>query len=287
MHNYLNCENIYYIIKGLMKIAVVQKHNIPNNELKNLILKGLRSSGDFEIHELVSAKEISSDFEKVLVFGGDGTMLDAVRHSLPFDIPVLGVNLGYLGFLTNFDKDVTVEDLAKALRSDEYVSKSLLNVEYNKHNYLALNDFVIKSLSARPIVIDLYIDGNFADTFKSDGLIISTPTGSTAYSLSAGGPIVTPDVRAIIINPICPHSLHSRPLVVSDKSEICVRISGDNDEASLTLDGFVEQNAKFGDKIIVKTADKTAKFVNAHTENFYNKLLKKMNVWSTTLQKTE
>ena len=270
-----------------MKIAVVQKHNIANSELKNWLLDGLKSAGNFDVVELASAKEITADFDKVLVFGGDGTMLDAVRHSLPFDLPVLGVNLGYLGFLTDFDKDVTAKELANALSSDEYVSKSLLQVEFDGKKNLALNDLVVKSVSARPIVVDLYVDGNFADTFKSDGLIISTPTGSTAYSLSAGGPIVAPDVKAIVVNPICPHSLHSRPLVVSDKAEIAVKISGEGDEASLTLDGFVSQNAKCGDCIIVKTADKSAKFINAKAENFYNKLLKKMNVWSTTLQKTE
>lgn len=270
-----------------MKIAVVQKHNLKDNMLKKWLVDGLKSTGEFDVYELASASEISADFDKVLVFGGDGTMLDAVSHSLPFDLPVLGVNLGYLGFLTDFDKDVTAKELADALKSGEYVSKSLLQVVQGDKKLLALNDFVVKSVSARPIVIDLFVDGNFADTFKSDGLIVSTPTGSTAYSLSAGGPVVAPDVRAIVVNPICPHSLHSRPLVVSDKAEIVVKISGEDDIAALTIDGLVVKNVNFNDEIFVKTSDKSAKFVSVKKENFYNKLLKKMNVWSTTLQKTE
>ncbi|MBQ3754613.1 MAG: NAD(+)/NADH kinase [Clostridia bacterium] len=270
-----------------MKIAVISKKGIADSPLKKWLLDGFKESGDFDIQELDSSKELAADFDKVLVFGGDGTMLDAARHALVFDIPVLGVNLGYLGFLTEFDKDATSSELAVALKSDKHIDKAVLSVENASKEYLAINELVVKSTGARPIVIDLYVDGNFADTYKSDGLIVSTPTGSTAYSLSAGGPIVAPDVKAIIINPICPHSLHSRPIVVSDKANIEVRIAGDEGEASLTLDGNLVGCAKVGESIKIKTSNKTAKFVKTSSENFFNKLLKKMNVWSTTLQKTE
>ena len=268
-----------------MKIAVVSKRNLGDNALKNWLLDGIKSSGEFDVVELESASGISQEFDRVLVFGGDGTMLDAVRYSVPFDIPVLGVNLGYLGFLTDFDNDVTTKELIAALKSTKFTEKSLLTVSAGGEERFALNDLVVKSSSARPIMMDLFVNGNFADTFKSDGLIVSTPTGSTAYSLSAGGPIVAPDVKAIVVNPICPHSLHSRPIVVDDKAVIEVRLSGE--EASLTVDGVVFKTVGANERVIVKSSQKTAKFVQTDKNNFFEKLLKKMNAWSTTLQKTE
>lgn len=269
-----------------MKIAVVSKRNLGDNPLKNWLLDGIKASGEFDVCELDLANRITQEYDRVLVFGGDGTMLDAVKYAVPFGTPVLGVNLGYLGFLTDFDKDVTAKELVEALKSNYFNEKSLLGINAGGEERFALNELVVKSVSARPIVIDLYVNGNFADTFKSDGLIVSTPTGSTAYSLSAGGPIVAPEVRAIVINPICPHSLHSRPLVVDDKAEIEVRISGE-EGASLTVDGASFKNIGVGERVVVKTSGRTAKFMRAGENNFFEKLLKKMNVWSTTLQKTE
>ena len=268
-----------------MKIAVVSKRQVASQ--KDDIIADLKKRGDFEVCELLSANEISDEFDRILVFGGDGTMLDAVRYAVKFDIPVLGVNLGHLGFLTAFDDDATSNDLTKALKSDDFVKKSLLQVTTGGADYVALNELVVKSVSTRPMVADLFVNGNFVDTYKSDGLIISTPTGSTAYSLSAGGPVLAPDVKAIVINPICAHSLHSRPLVVGEDSKIEIVISGEESEASLTLDGNIAGYARFRDRICVEKSPYYARFVAGKDENFFNKLLKKMNVWSTTLQKTE
>lgn len=270
-----------------MKIAVVSKKNIVGNPLRTWLLDGIKSSGEFDVKELASSNEISAEFDKVLVFGGDGTMLDAVRHAVKFDIPVLGVNLGNLGFLTEFDKDATAKDVISALKSTKISEKALLSIAIGERTFVALNELVLKGTSTHPDLFDLFIDDNFADTFKSDGLIVSTPTGSTAYSLSAGGPVLAPGVKASLIIPICPHTLHSRPIVVSDKSKIAVKVSSEDGEVSLIADGNLVGTAKFGDVITVTKADITAKFVRGKNENFYNKLLKKMNVWSTTLQKTE
>ena len=249
-------------------------------------LKDLEQAVILILSNLTVLKKIAQGFDKVLVFGGDGTMLDAVRHAIPYDIPVLGVNLGYLGFLAEFDADVRATDLAKALKSSDYAEKTLIEVTFDK-SYLALNDLVIKSNTTRPVVIDMFVDDMFADTFKSDGIIVSTPTGSTAYSLSAGGPVLAPDVKAVVVNPICPHSLHSRPLVVSDKARLTIQISGEEGEVSVAVDGELVSFARVGDRILVETSKSTAKFVDCGNNNFYNKLLKKMNVWSTTLQKSE
>ena len=270
-----------------MRIAVIKKNSVANVELKDWLLDGLKSLGGFDVVELTSPKDITADFDRVLVFGGDGTMLETVRYAVPFDIPVLGVNLGHVGFLTEFDKDVTAKELAAALNSKKFSEKSLLEINFLDSTCLALNELVVKSGTTRPILIDLFVDGKFADTFKSDGLIVSTPTGSTAYSLSAGGPIVSPDVKAIVINPICPHSLHARPIVVSSDAQIEILIAGEEGEASLVVDGCMVGSAKLGYKINLKTSSKSAKFVVGNEINFFDKLLKKMNVWSTTLQKTE
>lgn len=270
-----------------MKIAVVQKKSISQSPLKKWLVDGVKESGEFDVVELSSAKELSADFDKVLVFGGDGTMLDAVRHAAKYDLPVLGVNLGNLGFLTEFDKDVTAKELAAALKSSDIIEKSMIDITFDGKTYVALNELVMKSASTRPQSYDLYIDDNFADTFKSDGLIIATPTGSTAYSLSAGGPLIAPDVKAILIIPICPHSLHSRPLIVSDKAKISVKIVGDEGDVSLIADGNLVGSIGKEEKVLIATSQKKAKFVRANGKNFYNKLLEKMNGWSITLQKSE
>jgi len=270
-----------------MKIAVVNKKSIADSPLKKWLVDGIKASSCFEITELSSAKELTEGFDKVLVFGGDGTMLDVVRHAAKFDLPVLGVNLGNLGFLTDFDKDVTAKELEDALNSNQIVEKSLIDIEFSGRTYVALNELVMKSASTRPQSYDLFVDGKFADTFKSDGLIISTPTGSTAYSLSAGGPLIAPDVKAMLVIPICPHSLHSRPLIVSDRAKIEVKVVGDEGEVSLIADGNLVGAAKKGESAIVTTSQKTAKFVRVNGKSFYDKLLEKMNGWSITLQKTE
>lgn len=204
----------------------------------------------------------------VVVLGGDGTLLSAARAVAKADIPILGVNLGSLGFLT----EVPLEELyptLEALDRDECEAeaRSMLYCELVRRgqviaDYHALNDAVInKSAISRLLNVDLYIDQRFVSNYKADGLIISTPTGSTAYSMSAGGPILMPSVSAHVISPVCPHSLTHRPLVVRDTVQIEVVACAVEQEAFLSIDGQVGVPVVDGDRLICRKSQHTIKLL--------------------------
>ena len=188
--------------------------------------------------------QVAAQSEILLVLGGDGTLLAAARFAAPRGIPILPVNMGSLGFLTSF----TVEELYPALE-DTLAGRSsvservMIQVELLRAGAVldkqhVLNDAVInKSALARMIELELSIEGDFVCRYRADGLVIATPTGSTAYSLSAGGPIVHPSVESFIITPICPHTLTDRPVVVRDFCTIEVTLTGNAEDVYLTLDG--------------------------------------------------
>lgn len=183
-----------------------------------------------------------SDF--VLVLGGDGTLLAAARAVAQAGIPILGVNLGSLGFLTEvpmgeiFETLVAVDQGQYAIEKRSMLRCSLMRNGNCVAQFHALNEAVVnKSAIARLVSVDLYLDGNFVSNYKGDGVIVATPTGSTAYSLAAGGPILMPTVDALVISPVCPHSLTHRPLVVQDTAAIEVIIKGAGEEAFLSIDG--------------------------------------------------
>ncbi len=195
--------------------------------------------------EAVKRAEIADkkpDF--VLVLGGDGTLLAAARAVAPADIPVLGVNLGSLGFLTEVPLDelwetlVAVDEHRCAFERRNMLDCRLLRDGQPLAHYHCLNDAVVnKSAIARLVSFDLYLDKVFVSNYKADGVIISTPTGSTAYALAAGGPILMPSVDAMVIAPVCPHSLTHRPLVVRDTVEIEIVVKSAGEEAFLSIDG--------------------------------------------------
>jgi NAD+ kinase len=189
-------------------------------------------------------QRVADASELLLVLGGDGTMLAAARLAAPRGIPILPINMGSLGFLTSF----TLEELHPAL--DETLEgrfslseRVMIGVELERAGKVidaqrVLNDVVInKGALARMIDLELGIDGDFVCRYRADGLIVASPTGSTAYSLSAGGPILHPGVESFVITPICPHMLSDRPLVIQDSSSIEMKLSGDTESVFLTLDG--------------------------------------------------
>jgi NAD+ kinase len=195
----------------------------------------------------------------VIVLGGDGTLLSAARAVSHADVPILGVNLGSLGFLT----EIPVAELYTTLQSVDNgdfstESRSMLHVELMRDgesmaSLEALNDAVInKTALARLVDFDLYIDKTFVSGYKADGVIISTPTGSTAYSLAAGGPILMPSVDGFVIAPVCPHSLTHRPLVVRDSLEVEVVIRNVAEEAFLSIDGQVGMPVLTGDRLVCR-----------------------------------
>ena len=271
-----------------MKIAVLTKQNIKNIEDKNRILNDLKKESSFQLVECASVHEINSEFDRILVFGGDGTMLEAVSKASKYNIPILGVNLGNLGFLAKFEQHADPKKIIKALKSKRILNRFLLETKISYKDsaecYFALNEVVIKSVSTRPVYLNLKIDDVYVDTYHSDGIIISTPTGSTAYSLSAGGPVLSPKVDAVVINPVCPHSLHSRPLVINSDAEIEIEITNDV-ETALVVDGkFIGNINNVHNSICINKSKKTAKFIAINGNNFYKKLLEKMNRWGTTSQ---
>jgi len=194
-----------------------------------------------------------------IVLGGDGTLLSAARALAPLNVPILGVNLGSLGFLT----EVPLPDLYPTLRAVdakdcEIEERSMVHAHLMRDGQQlaeahALNDVVIsKTTIARLASFDIYINGEFVSHSRGDGLIIATPTGSTAYSLAAGGPILMPQVDAFQITPVCPHSLSHRPLVVRDSVEIEIYVQSATDEAFLSIDGQIGVPVAEGDRLVCR-----------------------------------
>jgi NAD+ kinase len=232
----------------------------------------------------VAAEEISSRADMVVVLGGDGTLISTARIIGERNIPILGVNLGSLGFLTEIALDELYPALEKCLAGDYRVSERIMLravVERDGRetaSHLVLNDVVInKGALAR--IVDLKTKVNSLDlaTFKADGLIISTPTGSTGYSLSAGGPIVNPSMNCIVITPICPHTLTNRPIVIDDGSIVDITVSSlDDEDIYLTLDGQVGLELRSGDRITVSRAHHTTRLIMSEERDYFAVLRAKL-----------
>ena len=219
----------------------------------------------------------------LLVLGGDGTLLSVARLVGARDVPILGVSLGGLGFLT----EVTLEEIYQTLDAVfqgtyEVSQRILLSVTVHRQGeriaeYVALNDAVInKGALARMIELETHIDGQYVTTFRADGLILSTPTGSTAYCLAAGGPIVYPTLRALVVAPICPHMLNFRPLVIPDAAKVEIVQGSANENAYLTLDGQVGFALRHRDVIKVVRSDHTITLLKAPGKNYFQILRTKL-----------
>jgi NAD+ kinase len=192
----------------------------------------------------VQREEIPAHVEMIIVLGGDGTLLSVARQVWNKDIPILGVNLGGLGFLTEITLNELFPVLERVIQDDfeinerEVLRSAVVRKGKRIAEFTVLNDAVInKGALARIIDLETTINGEYLSTFRSDGLIISTPTGSTAYNLSAGGPIVYPSLHTIIITPICPHTLTIRPIIIPDDVKIRALLKSRSEEVTLTLDG--------------------------------------------------
>lgn len=227
--------------------------------------------------------EIPSHAEVVLVLGGDGTMLSVIRLVAGAGIPVLGINLGSLGFLTEVNKDEiysTIEEMLSGgcILEERLMLKTTLRRGAQVIDQVSvLNDVVInKGALARIIDLEVSVDQSYVTTYKADGLIISTPTGSTAYSLSAGGPILYPTIENIVLTPICSHTLTNRPIVLSDKVSIVIKLRSSSEDVFLTLDGQVGCALKTGDVIEVGKADYKASLLVAGGTGYFDVLRKKL-----------
>ncbi len=228
--------------------------------------------------------DLADGTQLMIVLGGDGTLLAAARAVGDKGIPIFSVNLGNLGFLTALNLDELYPELEKALRGEQHMglrrmlSCQIMRDDVEIAQYDALNDVVLtKAALARVIDLETYVDNHFICRYKADGLIIATPTGSTAYSLSAGGPIIFPSVAALAITPICPHMLTNRPVIVSDSSVIQVIARGDDDSIWLTVDGQVGQPLRQGDKVICKSSHKTINLIRPPKMLYFDVLRAKLH----------
>lgn len=230
--------------------------------------------------------ELPELVDVVLVFGGDGTFLRVARLVCKYDIPILGVNLGGLGFLTEIRISELYPMIERIISGEYSVEKrEMLYATIHRGstdqigNFIVLNDVVInKGAVARIIDLALYINGSHVTNFRADGIILSTPTGSTAYSLSAGGPIVYPTLPLTIITPICSHTLTNRPLVVSSETTIRVIVLSDTPDTYLTLDGQVGVTLKVGDVIEIMKSDRSVKLIKSPFRDYFT-ILKTKLMW--------
>ena len=226
--------------------------------------------------------DLGKHAELLITFGGDGTLLSVARQA-PHNVPILGVNMGTLGFLT----EILVEEFPNMLErvlSGNFTTESRVTFDVSVEGpgrearmYRVLNDATInKSALARIIEMKVNVSGQFVSTFRADGLIVSTPTGSTAYNLSAGGPIVYPTMGAVIITPICPHMLSNRPIVLPDDLDIEIGIVSHEREIFLTLDGQEGVPITERDRVCVKKSKETVQFVQSPDKNYFAVLRSKL-----------
>jgi NAD+ kinase len=233
---------------------------------------------------ITEKENIPQESDLIIVFGGDGTLLSVSRLDNVTDIPILAVNLGDLGFLTDIRVEEITDMLGKLLDSDYDVEKRMMfDVQLKRagegklEKFIALNDIVInKGALARMIDLDTYVNEMFLNSYKADGLIISTPTGSTGYSLSAGGPIIYPSLKVIAIIPICPHTLTNRPIILDDEKEIMVTLRSGDDDVYLTMDGQVGVVMKIGDQVKVCKSHKNITLIKSPFRNYFEVLKEKL-----------
>ncbi len=228
--------------------------------------------------------DIPARADLLIVLGGDGTILSVARSAHPFNVPIFGVNLGALGFLAEVTLPDLYEVLEKVLNGQfECENRMLLNAcvwrgKKKVVDYHVLNDVVInKGALARIVNLEVRVNSQYMTSYRADGLIIATPTGSTAYSLSAGGPIIHPSMEALVLSPICPFTLTNRSIVIPDQSLIQVELATENENVRVTFDGQEGCDMLQGDILEVKKAQTSIQLIQAPGKNYYQTLRNKLN----------
>lgn len=222
-----------------------------------------------------------------LVLGGDGTVLRAARNMMDMDLPLLGVNLGTLGYLAEVEIAAIEEALDKLL-ADQFIQEERMmlvgqvNQQGVEEENFALNDIVISRCGSLQVLsFHIYVNGQFLNSYSADGMIVATPTGSTGYNMSAGGPIVEPGARLLLMTPICPHTLNTRSIVLAPDDEIRIEIPEGKDgrlqRVEASFDGSYQIRLQTGDSVVVRRADKTTGILKLNTESFLSVLHKKMS----------
>mgnify|MGYP003290183460 CR=1 FL=1 len=219
----------------------------------------------------------------VLVLGGDGTLIRAARDMHTYDVPLLGINMGTLGYLTEVELQNVEEALDQLFDGDMQVQKRMMlrGIINEEEQHLAFNDIVVTRLGAlRVIHFKLYVNGELLNTYHADGMIVSTPTGSTAYNLSAGGPIVEPTASIIVITPICSHALNTSSIVLSAEDEIMIEITpdreGNSQTVGLSFDGENNMEMKTGDRLVIRKSESETELLKLSDISFLERMRWKM-----------
>lgn len=265
-----------------------------NKVEKIKIIKNLKINddvlGDFYFYLKQKDINIVEETEKadlIISFGGDGTMLVAAKETIDNDIPIMAVNMGTLGYLAEINPNEAIEMLENYQIGNYTIDeRNFLEVNYNNKKYYALNELLITKggLMSKIIEVEVYSNDFFVNKYRADGIIISTPTGSTAYSLSAGGSIVHPGLNALIITPIAPQSLTARPIIIDGKERLRFKTFSRNDDIHLNIDGNI--CFRIGEKDIIETvlSNKTVKIIRTGKKDFYSILREKLK-WGDSVIK--
>lgn len=278
-------------------VALIGKYNKPEMRDQIVMLATFLREKDVQVfieentardcqlsgYEVLPFHALGAKVDLAVVLGGDGTMLSAARALYEFGIPLVGVNSGRIGFLTDISADNMLPAIQRILLGEYHLEqRMMLKASIMRKGRLvdqscAFNDVVItKSGKSRLIELDVYIDGQFVHRQRSDGLILSTPTGTTAYSLSAGGPILHPTLEAIALVPICPHTMSNRPIAINSASEVEISLIHAED-AGVHFDGQLQSELLEGDKILVKRASKNIALLHPLGHSHYDMLRQKLN----------
>ena len=286
-------------IKHIQSVGITgNPDQITKSDLIRKIVKSIEKSGrkvfiDSSLADaakghgivLPDTSELSRVSDMLMVIGGDGTVLRVARETAGSNAPLLGINAGRLGFLTTAST-TNVEASLKTLWKGKYIIDPLPLIEAtgefcgSKHKSVALNDILIsRGANPRLMEMDVEVDGEPLTTYRSDGLIISTPAGSTAYSLAAGGAVVTPRAEVLTLNPICPQALSNRPLIISFSSTIKVTVLKHRAESYLSADGQMQAELREGDQVQIRRSRQKAKLIRLEGNSFFETLRHKLN-WS-------
>ncbi|UCG99673.1 MAG: NAD(+)/NADH kinase [Deltaproteobacteria bacterium] len=276
-------------------VGIIYKHNFGPAKRECQRLKEWFTERGITVYteEMASRAFISQSLEEetnipdtvhwVVVLGGDGTLLGAARKIGRYGVPILGINLGGLGFLAEIPLKRLYKDMERLIAGEMEVEArlmleaSVLRDNEEKCRFSVLNDVVInKGALARIINLRVSIDRRFLTTFRADGLIVSSPTGSTGYNLSAGGPILYPNLEALILTPICPFTLTQRPIILPDTSVIEINMGEDSEEVTLTFDGQVGFDLMDNDGIIIRTSEKKLKLIKSPDQDYFDILRTKL-----------
>ncbi len=270
-------------MKKVLIIGNTEKEKIKNAFRELDLWIGKRAHAVFmDVAEAEKTRPLEADF--AIAMGGDGTFLRVSRMVSPYGIPIIGIHLGLFGFLAELTPKDMYDNLDKVFRGEYKINtRMLLNCRLERNGVpvnesLGVNDAVVSRASlSRLVSIKLFIDGEEVAAYSSDGLIVSTPLGSTAHCLAAGGPILSPEIDAFVISPICPHTLTNRPLVISGEAKVKMEVGSEGVGTGLTVDGQVFQELMPGDTINVERSDTRLKLVDAGIRSFYTVLREKLS----------